>query len=76
MKQYHKGMSLAKIAIYEKGEDLMNADFYLVRVQDAGEVYDYLFSTLLAAQKLFEDEMLPCSLIALDFTNCKKVFTR
>lgn len=49
MKQYHKGMSLAKIAIHEKGEDLMNADFYLVRVQDAGEVYDYLFSTLLAA---------------------------
>ena len=39
---------------------------YIVRVQDIGEIYEYGYTTLQAAQYLMSIERLPCSLWVLN----------
>ena len=44
----------------------MDTHYYVVRVQDYGEVYEYEFSALEGAHHLMDAERLPCSLWECD----------
>lgn len=43
-------------------EDIPVDEFFIVMVQDFGEVYEYRYSTLDAAKRFMAIERLPCSL--------------
>ena len=43
---------------------MMNADYYIVQVQDFGELLEYTYDDYAKAHHLMEAEALPCSLWA------------
>ena len=43
---------------------MMNADYYIVQVQDFGELLEYRYDDYAKAHHLMEAEALPCSLWA------------
>ena len=43
---------------------MMNADYYIVQVQDLGELLEYRYDDYAKAHQLMEAEALPCSLWA------------
>ena len=43
---------------------MMNADYYIVQVQDFGELLEYKYDDYAKAHHLMEAEALPCSLWA------------
>lgn len=51
----------------------MNADYYIVMVQDIGELLEYKFADLAKAQHLVDVEALPCSLWACYLKTGKRV---
>ena len=51
----------------------MDADYYIVMVQDIGELLEYEFSDYAKAAHLMEVEALPCSLWVCSKTTGRRV---